>query len=229
MPTQKAGRHSSSFGNILKKEIYDMCEQNIKEEYIALRAEILQLNSQAFTLVGGSLTLNFTILGFGLSKSKLIELDPFIPFIGILILVAANILIAHKIRMAHRLAFYQKYFIEPKMPGVRWGEIGFKFRTTFDEKHNKFLASVTERFVLIQTAMISVAQLINLIALFQCQPSSMRTFILIISAVLLFVQLVLLHYINDNKPVEEVFLEIAKSYNEAKSDKPSFPASSPNK
>ena len=95
-----------------------MCKQNIKEEYIALRAEILQLNSQAFTLAGGSLTL-FTILGFGLSMSKLIELDPFVPFVGIVILIAANILIGHKIRVAHRLAFYQKYFIEPKMPGVR--------------------------------------------------------------------------------------------------------------
>ena len=175
-----------------------MCKQNIKEEYIALRAEILQLNSQAFTLAGGSLTL-FTILGFGLSMSKLIELDPFVPFVGIVILIAANILIGHKIRVAHRLAFYQKYFIEPKMPGVRWGEIGFKFRTAFDGKHNKFLVSVTERFVLVQTAIISVPQVINFIALSQCHPSLMRTFILIISAVLLFVQLVLFCYINDYK------------------------------
>lgn len=191
-----------------------MSTDNIREEYIALRAEILQLNSQAFALVSGSLTINFTILGFGLSKTKLIEIDPLIPFFGALVLVTANILIAHKVRVAHRLALYQKYFIEPNMPGIRWAKVGYMFREYFKKKQG-ILSEMTERFHLIQTTVLFVPQMINAAVIFLCHPPSKYNGIVFsITLLLMFIQMVLLKHIGKYKLMEEVFRELAKQSSE---------------
>lgn len=102
-----------------------MCGKYIKEEYVALRAEILQLNSQAFTLVGGSLTLNFTILGFGLGKYKLMDFNPLIPFIGIVVLVATNILIAHKTKNGSPSCLLSEMFHRTENARNKLGKILF--------------------------------------------------------------------------------------------------------
>lgn len=124
-----------------------MCESNIRQEFSTIRDEILQLNSQAFALVGGSLTINFTIIGFGISKSGTNDINPMLPFIGILLLVASNILIAHKIRMAHRLAYFIKIYIAPNLKGIKWSDVYFAYRKRSDSGYNWFVRYIAERFV----------------------------------------------------------------------------------
>jgi hypothetical protein len=188
-----------------------MNEVNIREEYVAIRAEILQLNEQAFTLVGASLALNFVILGFGLRRHGVSDLEPIIPFIGVFILLVSNVLLSHKIRMAHRLAYYQKHFIEPVLPGVRWARIGSLFRKNFDSRHNRFVISIAERFVLVQTAVVTAAQIVNIFVMLLGTKSITWYLLVSITAVLLAVEVVLLRIINNYQPIDAGFAEIAAS------------------
>jgi len=196
-----------------------MCEQNRRAEYASIREENLQLNSQAFQLIGGSLTLDFVILGYGLSKAEPGQLDPLLPFTGIITLFVANLLIAHKIRMAHRLAIFLKFFVVPKLPGILWPKVYFEFREGF-ERNNKSVAKIAERFVIVQTGAIMAAQLINTLLLLQCQPSTSRLILLGFALPLFPIQWLLLRIVNDHAPIEREFERLQDSQQESGEPQP---------
>ena len=182
-----------------------MCKPNIREEFSTIRDEILQLNSQAFALVGGSLTINFTIIGFGINKHGTKNIDPMLPFIGILLLVASNILIAHKIRMAHRLALFIKYYIEPSLEGIKWADVYFDYRKKFNLEHNWFVRHIAERFVDTQTSVLCIAQFVNVLILLNCSGTIGKYLLAISAAILLIFQIILLRTINNCKSMESIF------------------------
>ena len=92
----------------------------ILAEYRAVRDEILQLNGQLFAVLGSSLTLNVAILGWLFTRT-----DPArffgLPTVGILMLFVGNSILLNRNRLAHRLALFQKYFIETRLPDICWG------------------------------------------------------------------------------------------------------------
>lgn len=85
-------------------------------EHRSVRAEIEQLNGQLFTVLSTALTLDITILGSFFTRE-----DPskyfVIRTIGIILLFFGSVLLLTRNRLAHRVAFFQKYFIEPRTTG----------------------------------------------------------------------------------------------------------------
>lgn len=136
--------------------------QEILAEYKAIRDEILQLNGQAFTTISVTLTINVALLGFVFSDKVLPGSEPWVIFFAILFLSAGTILIKHKIRSAHRLAFFQKYFIETQTSELRWADIYFKYREQYDITFGKLSSLFLERFGFAQTAILLLAQVVNI-------------------------------------------------------------------
>ena len=102
-------------------------KDQILVEYSSIRDEINLLNAQAFTTVTGSLTFNFVILGWMFASNNGSRELLFLPFIAVLILIIGNLLILHKIRDAHSLALYQKYFIERELIHIKWATVCFDY------------------------------------------------------------------------------------------------------
>ena len=102
----------------------------ILAEYRAVRDEILQLNGQLFAVLGSSLTLNVAILGWLFTRT-----DPArffgLPTVGILMLFVGNSILLNRNRLAHRLALFQKYFIETRLPDICWGRVYFEYRNQY--------------------------------------------------------------------------------------------------
>jgi hypothetical protein len=131
------------------------------EEYRSIRSEILQLNGQAFTAVTLFLGANMTILGWMLSKD-----DPsdycFLPVIGVFILFCGCILLCNRDRLAHRLAIFQKYFIENKLPDIYWSRSYFLYRAEF-YKNAGFFEKCSERLAISNMFVLCVSQLVNIV------------------------------------------------------------------
>ena len=53
--------------------------------------------------------------------------------VGAFVLLLGNILILNKNRLAHRLAYFQKFLIEPYLPGIQWAKAGFAYRKIYQE------------------------------------------------------------------------------------------------
>lgn len=119
------------------------------------------------------------------------------------------------------------------MPGINWAKFYFKFRDLYDSeiKKHKFLTQVAERFaerfVDTQTAVVVVAQIINISLLCLCQLSiqkdvlSMHNYVFSINDIILFITVILLGFelgllrcINNYKIMERVFNGIAESHDE---------------
>jgi hypothetical protein len=204
-----------------------MNEKNeILAEYSSIRDEILQLNSQAFVTITGSLTINFTILGamFSnveriLSNNNPLQELIFLPFIGFMVLILGNILLSHKIRIAHRLALFVKYFIEEKNKNIRWSRTYFDFKEKYDKKKGKFVASITERFVEVQALILVIAQLINIVIIIYFLMNfyykkilnlSLHNIILVALIISLIIEFSLLRMLNNYKPYKEIFKELSE-------------------
>jgi hypothetical protein len=138
----------------------------ILAEYDAVRHEISQLNGQVFTVMGSALTLNTTALGWYFKDN--VE-KYYVPTIGILFLFFGTIILLNRDRMAHRLALFQRYFIEPRAPQICWGRVYFAYREHYRQKQEPkktFLIEITERlsgsgaFVLAAASAMNVCVLI---------------------------------------------------------------------
>jgi hypothetical protein len=96
-------------------------------EYRSVRAEIEQLNGQLFAAWSAALTLDMTILGWFFTRD-----DPsryfLIPTVGNILLFLAAIIVLNRNRLAHRLAYFQRYLIEPRVPDICWARVYFRYR-----------------------------------------------------------------------------------------------------
>lgn len=99
----------------------------ILAEYRSVRDEIMQLNGQLFTVIGSSLTLNVAVLGWLFARDEPAEFFGF-PTVRIFILFVGNSILLNRNRVAHRLALFQKYFIETRLPAICWGRVYFEYR-----------------------------------------------------------------------------------------------------
>jgi hypothetical protein len=160
-----------------------MQENEMLAEYSSIRDEIRQLNSQAFTSISGSLTLNLIILGWMLGSSAPSNMI-FLPFMAFIILITANFLIAHKIRAAHRLALYQLNFIENNLPQIRWARVYFDFRKRVEKEKGKFRVSITERFDEVQLLAIVVVQIFDILIIGYYGSTCIDQFLLCLSIII---------------------------------------------
>jgi hypothetical protein len=136
-------------------------QEVILAEYAAMRAEILQLNGQIVTIFAGTLTLDVSVLGWFFSKDApggAIAL----PTIGIFFLALGSTVLTNRLRLAHRLGMFQRYFIEPKLPGITWATVYFQYR---DELRKASGAStwgerLTESAFLLGVGVVNLAVLV---------------------------------------------------------------------
>lgn len=99
-------------------------------EYRTVRDEIEQLNGQAFTVLSSSLALNVAVLGWLFGRERSSEFFA-LPTVGILLLLCGTIILLNRNRLAHRLALFQKYFIESRIPDICWGRVYFEYRESY--------------------------------------------------------------------------------------------------
>jgi hypothetical protein len=134
----------------------------IVAEYANIRAEILQLNGQIFTILTGSLALNVTILGWMFSKD-----DPskylYLPTIGVIVMFVACILLLNRYRLSHRLAIFQKVFIESRIPDICWARVSLQYRDEYSKHDKTCFSSWGERIAESGVYTLSIIQLVNLI------------------------------------------------------------------
>lgn len=133
-------------------------------EYSAIRDEILQLNNQIFVAFTSSLGLNATVLGWMFSKNNPVDHIHLIA-IGAFVLLLGNALSLNKNRLAHRLAYYQKFFIEERLPDIQWARAYFNYRDVYQKRKNHqehdVLISLPERIAESSTLLIVSVQILN--------------------------------------------------------------------
>jgi hypothetical protein len=84
-----------------------------------------------------------------------------LPTVGVFLLVLANIVLLNRNRLAHRLALFQRYFLEPRLPGTCWATVYFAYRDRVLVA--KGLASWVEK--LTDSAFLLIVGLVNLVVL----------------------------------------------------------------
>lgn len=131
-------------------------------EYGSVRSEILQLNGQIFASVSSTLTLNVIVLGWLLGQETPVSFYG-LPTVGIFLLSGGNALLLNRNRIAHRLALFQKYFIEPRIPDICWGRVYFAYRDKYPAEGK--LTSLAERVADSGTYILIWASLINVLLL----------------------------------------------------------------
>jgi len=131
-----------------------------------VRAEIEQLNGQIFAVLSTALTVDITILGWFFTRN-----DPssyfVIPTIGIILLFFGSVLLLNRNRLAHRLALFQKYFIEPRAPDICWGRVYFKYRIEYEKQDQGIpkISTISERLADSAVYVLLFAAGINLVVL----------------------------------------------------------------
>lgn len=137
-------------------------ESAIIAEYSSIRTEILQLNDQAFKSLMGSIALDITVLSWMFSRE-----DPSqyfsMPAIGVFILFAGVLVLLNRNRLAHRLAIFQKIFIEPRIPDICWARVYFQYREEHAKKHSGWFSSWGERIAESGGNTILIIQIVNLL------------------------------------------------------------------
>jgi hypothetical protein len=134
-------------------------------EYRSVRNEIEQLNGQVFTVLSSSLALNVAVLGWMFGKERSPEFF-ILPTVGILLLLCGTIILLNRNRLSHRLALFQQYFIESRMPDICWGRVYFEYRELYPKAG--FVTGFTERVaesganVLIAAGLVNVCILVIL-------------------------------------------------------------------
>ena len=132
----------------------------VLKEYSATRNEILQLNSQVFAILTSGLGLDIVIIGWiFVSKSPPKDFW-YLPIFGIVILFLTNLVLLSKNRLAHRLALFQKYFIEERIPDICWARVYFAYRKEYPLGiSNKVFERISEG----STIVVLIVQIINLL------------------------------------------------------------------
>jgi hypothetical protein len=136
-----------------------MLNDAVLAEYRSVRNEIEQANGQVFTVLSSSLALNMVVLGWLFGKERSSEFFA-LPTIGILLLLCGTIILLNRNRGAHRLAYFQKYFIESRIPDICWARIYFEYRVRypiagFDTGFAERLAE-SGAYVLIAAGMVNI-------------------------------------------------------------------------
>lgn len=108
-----------------------MCKQTpntaVLAEYANVRGEIQQLNGQVFAILSSSIAADIAVLGWLSAKDA--PYDYFLlPTFGILLLLAGSVILLNRNRLGHRLALFQKYFIESRVPDICWSRVYFEYR-----------------------------------------------------------------------------------------------------
>ena len=172
-------------------------------EYSSISNEILQLNSQIFTVLTSGLGLNILIIGWMFTS------DPFnlwyLPLVGIGLLSITNILLLNINRLAHRLAIFQKYFIEDRLPDICWARVGFAYRELYEYKG---LQVLYERIAQNRFLLILLTQFVNLllVVFFKFEPISIP--IIVIVLLLGVGQWLLMKSMTNYKSIEEAFKKV---------------------
>ncbi len=102
-------------------------------EYAAMRAEVLQLNSQIVAIFTGTLTLDVSVLGWMFVKDAP-QSYWVLPTVGIFFLSLGSVVLTNRLRLAHRIGMFQKHFIEPKLPDIQWATVYFRYRELLQQK-----------------------------------------------------------------------------------------------
>ena len=133
----------------------------ILAEYGSVRSEIQQLNGQVFTALSSSLALNIAVLGWLIGKSNPSQFFT-LPTVGVFLLLMGNLILLNRNRVAHRLAIFQKYFIESRLPDLCWSRVGFEYRKRYPKT---ILVNLCERLADSATFILLLAGIINLLVL----------------------------------------------------------------
>ncbi len=132
-------------------------------EYRSVRGEIEQLNSQVFAVLSSSLAVNITVLGWFFVKDNSSRAYA-IPTIGVLLLFFGSIILLNRNLLAHRLAFFQEYFIESRIPDICWARVYSEYRTRYPAHgvRHKVAERLSESgsYVLLAASAINVVVLI---------------------------------------------------------------------
>jgi hypothetical protein len=171
------------------------------EEYSLIRDEIVQLNGQAFTVVTGSLTINFAILSAMFTTQVSSPKPVFLPFIALVVLFAGSLLLSHKIRMAHRLNFFLQYYIQPRLKGIQWPSTYSQYRKVYEKRHPGWFKSLGERFVEVQKLVLLITQFIDIGVMLWLGNNVFPTGAVII----LVVQVIVWRSVDNYDPVEDTF------------------------
>ena len=131
----------------------------ILAEYSNVRGEIEQLNRQVFSVLTSSITVNIAVMGWLLGKENPSEFY-LLPTIGILLLFWGNAILLNRNRLAHRLALFQKHFIEPRLPDLCWGRVYSAYRDRYPEKG--FISNLKERLADSGSLFLIFTSIINL-------------------------------------------------------------------
>ena len=136
-----------------------MLNDAVLAEYKSVRSEIEQLNGQIFVVLSSSLALNVTVLGWLFVKDS--PSKPYVlPTIGILLLFFGTIILLNRNRLAHRLALFQKYFIESRISDICWGRIYFEYRAHYIRRG--IITQAAERLAESGTYVLFTAGAINI-------------------------------------------------------------------
>jgi hypothetical protein len=131
-------------------------------EYAAVRREIEQLNKEIFLIMSASLSLDFVALGWLFNSRVEFHFSYVILTIATLSLVTGDFLLLARNRSAHRLALFQKYFIEPRLPEIYWGRVYFEYRSEYKKDKG---GEWGERLALSASNVLLAAILLNVAAL----------------------------------------------------------------
>jgi hypothetical protein len=195
----------------------------ILEEYRNVRSEISQLNSQVFTAITISVGANVTILGWMFSKDEPSKYL-FLPLAGVLILFGACILVLVQVKLAHRLALFQKYSIENRLPDICWARVYFQY---IKEYRPPFIERLAGSSILV-LAIIQIGNILIFLflPLFEYGFSSvkidrMNTFFFVVMVIAMLIECYLYKKLTDYKDVEQAMEKIASKMHCSKNtDKP---------
>jgi len=131
-------------------------------EYGSVRSEIQQVNRQIFAALSSSLALNVAVLGWLVGKDTPSQFYA-LPTVGMFLLLGGNAILLNQNRVAHRLALFQKYFIEPRLPDLCWGRVYFAYRERYPR--SEILSNLGERLAESGTFILLLASCVNLLVL----------------------------------------------------------------
>lgn len=133
----------------------------ILAEYASVRSEIQQFNGQVFSVLCSSLALNIAVLGWLIGKSNPLQFY-LLPTLGIFLLLMGDVMLLNRNRLAHRLALFQKHFIESRLPDFCWSRVYFEYRNRYPKN---LLVKLSERLADSAAFILLFAGIINLFVL----------------------------------------------------------------
>jgi hypothetical protein len=190
-----------------------MSDNAILSEYKSIRDEINQLNTQIITAFSFVLSGNLIILGWMFSKENSQDYL-YLLIISFILLIFGNIIIISRNRLAHRLALFQKYFIETRLTDIYWARVYFDYRETYKKSSMcYFIINIFERLSDVFCWFLNILSLLNLIIIFLYNINcKLQWFVFLVGLSVFIVQLLMNILINRYKKIEDVFKILNKKY-----------------